>query len=114
MPHEAAIDTFASSTRGRLLRPTDQPYDEARQIWNGMIDRRPALIAQCAGAADVTQAVRFAREHALTISVKGGGHGVAGSAVADDALMIDLSTMRGVWVDPVRQTVRAQAGCLLG
>ena len=96
------------------MRPNDASYDEARTVWNGMIDRWPCLIAQCAGAADVIQAVRFAREHDLTISVRGGGHGVGDPAVADDALMIDLSPMRGVWVDPVRRTARAQAGCLWG
>ena len=113
-PDEAAQDNLAASLRGVLLRPIDAQYDEARKIWNGMIDRRPALIVRCAVAADVAEAVRFARERELTISVRGGGHGVGGLAVADDALMIDLSLMRGVWVDPDERMARAQAGCLWG
>ena len=106
---EAAQDNLAASLRGVLLRPIDAQYEEARKIWNGMIDRRPALIVQCAVAADVAEAVRFARERDLTISVRGGGHGVGGLAVADDALMIDLSLMRGVWVGEWRP--RRVAGC---
>jgi hypothetical protein len=79
-----------------------------------MIDRRPALIARCLGAADVRTCVNFAREHSVTLSVKGGGHNISGLAVCDRGLMLDMSLMRGVWVDPIAHTARAQAGCLLG
>ena len=111
---EDALSAFASRLRGELLTPEAPEYDEARSIWNAMIDRRPALIARCAGTADVVEAVRFAREHSLLNSVKCGGHNIAGQAVCEDGLMIDLSGMTGVWVDPVGRTARAQAGCTLG
>jgi FAD/FMN-containing dehydrogenase len=96
--------------RGVLLRPGDEGYDHARRTWNGAIDRRPALIARCAGADDVQHAVRFARERDLAITVRGGGHSVMGHAVADDAVMIDLSLLKGVTVDG--RTARAAAGVL--
>jgi FAD/FMN-containing dehydrogenase len=107
---EATIQGFMTGMRGSLLRPGDAGYDEARTVWNGMIDRRPALIAHCAGAADVIQAVHFARTHHLLVSVRGGGHNVTGTAVCDGGLMIDLSRMRSVRVDPGRRTVRAEGG----
>src|SRR5262249_35464286 len=88
--------------------------DEARTIWNGLIDRRPALIVQCSGAADVVDAVNFARDQGLLLSIKGGGHNVAGNAVNDGGLVIDLSQMRGVHVDPETATVRVQGGASLG
>ncbi len=97
---------------GQLLRPEDTGYDTARQVWNAMIDRRPALIARCAGAADVAAAVGFAREHGLPLAVRGGGHGVAGKAVCDDGLMIDLSPMKSIRIDPVARTARAEPGVL--
>jgi FAD/FMN-containing dehydrogenase len=100
--------------RGALLRPGEEGYDEARRVWNGAVDRRPALIARCAGADDVAVAVRFAREHELLVSVRGGGHAVAGHAVADGALMIDLSMLKAIRVDPGARTVRAAGGVLLG
>jgi FAD/FMN-containing dehydrogenase len=108
------IDTRGLRTdfRGALLRPGEEGYEEARRIWNGAIDRRPALIARCAGADDVVTAVRFAREHDLLVSVRGGGHAVAGHAVCDDGLMIDLSLMKAVAVDPSGHTARAAAGLL--
>lgn len=109
-----ALQAFAATVRGRVLAPGDEGYDEARAIWNGLIDRRPSLIVQCAGAADVVDAVNFAREHDLLLSIKGGGHNVAGNAVNDGGLVIDLSGMRGVWVDPSTQTVRVQGGATLG
>jgi FAD/FMN-containing dehydrogenase len=109
-----AIQGFAAGVRGSVLGPKDVGYDEARRIWNGLIDRRPALIVQCTGAADVVDAVNFAREHDLVLSVKGGGHNVAGNAVNDGGLVIDLSQMRGVHVDPATQTVRAQGGATWG
>jgi FAD/FMN-containing dehydrogenase len=111
---EAAVQSFATSLRGPLLRPDDDGYDEARAIWNGMIDKHPALIARCTGTADVAAAVTFAREHDLPLSVRGGGHNIAGTAVCDDGLMIDLSQMNGVHVDPQARTVRAQGGALWG
>jgi FAD/FMN-containing dehydrogenase len=95
------IDTFRTDLRGQLLTPADGDYDAARRIWNAMIDKRPALIARCEGAADVGKAVRFAVAHDLLVSVRGGGHNVAGTAVCNGGLMIDLSLMRGIRVDPV-------------
>jgi FAD/FMN-containing dehydrogenase len=109
-----AVQAFATTVRGRVLTPGDAGYDDARAIWNGLIDRSPALIVQCTGAADVVDAVNFAREHDLLVSIKGGGHNVAGNAVNDGGLMIDLSGMRGVRVDPSAQTVQVQGGATLG
>ncbi len=111
---EADVHAFADSLRGLLLRPADDGYDAARRVWNGMIDRRPALIARCTGAADVMAAVRFARERELLVSVKGGGHNITGNAVCEGGLMIDLSPMKGVRVDPVNRTASAQAGLTWG
>ena len=109
-----AIDAFRAAFRGPLLFPADPGYDDARALWNAMIDRRPGLIARATGTADVVAAVRFAREHGLLSSVKGGGHNIAGLAVCDGGLMIDCSLMKGVWVDPAARTARAQPGCTLG
>jgi FAD/FMN-containing dehydrogenase len=111
---EAAVQEFAAGLRGRLLRPGDGGYDEARKVWNGMIDRRPALIARCVGVADVMAAVRFARTHELLVSVRGGGHNISGSAVCEGGLMIDLSPMKSVRVDPIGRTARAEAGLTWG
>jgi FAD/FMN-containing dehydrogenase len=97
-----------------VLGPDDPAYDEARRIWNGLIDRHPALIVRCTGAADVVDAVNFAREQGLAVSIKAGGHNVAGNAVNDGGLVIDLSGMRGVHVDAASQTVRVQGGATLG
>jgi hypothetical protein len=110
----AALDTAELRTRfrGALLRPGEEGYDEARRVWNGAIDRRPALIARCAGADDVLEAVRFARERELLVSVKGGGHAVAGHAVCDGGLMIDLSLMKAAGVDPEARIARAAGGLL--
>ncbi len=107
------LDAFRGQFRGVLLRGGDPGYDEARQVWNAMIDRRPGLIARCTGTADVVAAVRLARTHRLLSSVRGGGHNIAGLAVCQGGLIIDLSPMRGVWVDAAARTVRAQAGCTL-
>jgi FAD/FMN-containing dehydrogenase len=96
---------------GSVLTPTDDGYDEARRVHNGLIDRRPAVIVRCHGASDVTAALRFARDSGLDISVRGGGHNVAGRCVADDAVMIDLSEMRGITVDADARTLRAEGGC---
>jgi FAD/FMN-containing dehydrogenase len=114
---EGAIDSKAVEElrvrfRGALLRPGEEGYDEARRIWNGAIDRHPGLIARCAGADDVVEAVRFARERDLLVSVRGGGHAVAGYAVCDGGLMIDLSLMKAVRVDPDARTARAAGGVL--
>jgi hypothetical protein len=114
VPGDAAIATLRTSFRGELIGPGDAEYDRARRIWNGAIDKRPGLIARCAGAADVVDAVRFAREHDVLVSIRGGGHNVGGRALCDDGLVIDLSRMRGVHVDPKRRTVRAQGGVTLG
>ena len=108
------LEMLRSAFSGTLLQPDDDGYDEARSIHNGLIDRRPALIARCQGAADVAEAIRFAREADLDICVRGGGHNVAGRAVIDDALMIDLSLMKGIRVDPVAARVHAQGGVLWG
>ena len=107
---DTAIETFRTSVRGELLRPVDAGYETARNVWNGMIDKRPALIIRCTGVADVIGAVQFARTHDLLVAVRGGGHNVAGHAVCNGGLMIDLSRMKGLRVDPVRRTAHAQAG----
>jgi len=109
---ELDIGELRGHFRGALLRPGEEGYEEARRIWNGAIDRRPALIARCAGADDVVEAVRFARERQLRLSVRGGGHAVAGHAVCDDGVMIDLSLMKAARVDPGARTVRAAGGLL--
>jgi FAD/FMN-containing dehydrogenase len=109
----AAVDELASRLEGELLRPGAGGYEEARLVWNGMIDRRPALIARCAGTADVAEAVRFAVEHGLLVAVRGGGHGVAGNAVCDGGLVVDLSAMNEVTVDAKRRTARAGGGARL-
>ena len=109
-----ALAAFRGRLRGPLLLAADPGYDEARSIWNAMIDRRPALIARCLGATDVVAGVEFAREHGLLVSIKGGGHNIAGLAVCDGGLMLDLGLMRGVWVDARARVAWAQAGCLLG
>jgi FAD/FMN-containing dehydrogenase len=104
------IDGF----RGQLITPDHADYDTARAVWNGAVDRRPWLIARCSGTADVAAAVRFARDHDLDIAIRGGGHNVAGTAVCDDGIVIDLSAMRAVWVDPVGRTALVQGGALWG
>jgi len=111
---EATLERFKTSLRGEVLRPEHEGYEEARALWNAMIDERPAVIARCTGVADVIEAVRFARENGLTVAVRGGGHNVAGLASVDDGLMIDLSHMRAVHVDPGARTVRVQGGALWG
>lgn len=114
MVAEAAVQDLKRRLRGEVVRPGDDGYDAARKVWNAMIDKRPALIARCAGAGDVVRSVQFAREHGLVVAVRGGGHNVAGNCVCDGGLMIDLSPMKGMRVDPVRRTARAQAGLKLG
>ena len=110
---ERAVSELETGFRGELLRPTDEDYDDARAIWNGMIDRRPALVARCAGVADIIASVNFAREQELLLAVRGGGHNIAGNAVCDGGLMIDLSAMRSVHVDPGAKTARVEPGATL-
>ena len=104
------IERFEAGFHGDLIRPDDADYDDARAVWNGMIDKRPALLARCRGIRDVISAVDFARENELLVAVRGGGHNVAGTAVCDDGLVIDLSEMRSVRVDPDTRTAWVQAG----
>jgi FAD/FMN-containing dehydrogenase len=106
------LEAFAGSVSGNVLLPHDDRYEEARRVHNGLIDRRPAVIVRCAGATDIAEAVKLARSNGLEISVRGGGHNVAGRAVAEGGLMIDLSPMRGIHVDPAARTARAQGGVL--
>jgi FAD/FMN-containing dehydrogenase len=103
-----------AALRGEALDRGHPAYNQARRVWNGLIDRHPAVIARCASVADVVQAVRIAREYRPVVSIRGGGHQVAGSAVCDDGLVIDLSRMKGVHVDPTVRTVRAQTGVTWG
>jgi len=111
---EAAVQDFRASVRGELLRPDDAGFDTARRVWNGMVDKTPALILRCAGVSDVMTAVDFARSNNLVVAVRGGGHNVGGSAVCDRGLVIDLSRMKGVRVDPARRTARAEGGVTWG
>ena len=111
---ESAIKDFRGSLYGETLLPGDDGYDGARRIWNAMVDKRPAMIARCSGTADVINSVNFARENNLLISVRGGGHNFPGNSVCNDGLMIDLSCMTGVRVDPAARTVRAQGGVKWG
>ena len=110
----AAVGELRDAMRGTLLVSGDGDYDHARAVWNGMIDRKPALIARCEGAADVSNAITFARERNLLVSVRGGGHSISGKAVADGGCMIDLSSMNSVHVDQAAKTARADGGCLEG
>jgi FAD/FMN-containing dehydrogenase len=105
---EALVGTFA----GELVRPTDPSYEEARRVHNGLVDRRPVLIARCRGTADVADAVRFATEGGIPLSVRGGGHNIAGRSVLDDGIVIDLSPMKGILIDPQARTARAQGGVI--
>lgn len=111
---DKTVEGFGSRLRGELILSSDAGYDAARAIWNGMIDKRPALIAQCTGPADVLTAVRFGREHSLLVAVRGGGHNVAGTALCDGGLVIDLSLMKGIRVDAAHRKARAQSGLTLG
>ena len=106
-----AITTFAQSLRGTMTQPGDAAYEEARKLYNGMIDKRPRIIARCAGVADVIAAVNFGREQGLLIAIRGGGHNGPGLGSCDDGLVIDLSSMRSVRVDPAKRTARVEPGC---
>src|SRR5512138_3621613 len=109
---EPAIADLKSRLRGDLIRPSDAAYDAARKVYNGMINRRPGLIARCADVADVQTAVKFAREQKLLVSIRGGGHNAIGLGVCDDGLVIDLSAMRYVRVDPKKKTILVGGGAL--
>jgi FAD/FMN-containing dehydrogenase len=108
------LDGLKMRLRGPLFVPGDVGHEESRTVWNAMIDRKPAVVARCRGTADVIACVQFARENDILLCIKGGGHNIAGLAAADGALMLDMSLMRGVWVDIQRKVAHAQAGCLLG
>ena len=114
MLDEESIRAFEAGLAREIIRPDDAAYDEARQVWNAMIDKYPALIARCADAEDVIAAVNFAREHDLRLAVRGGGHNVSGSAVCDDGLVVDMSLMREVTVDPEARVAHVEAGAKLG
>ncbi len=107
---EARFDSLKASLRGNVLRPGDDSYDQARKVWNGNIDRRPALIARCTGVADVISAVNFARDNSLLVAVRGGGHNAAGHATCDGGIVIDLTPMKGIRVDPTTRTAHVQGG----
>ncbi|HZD69360.1 MAG TPA: FAD-binding oxidoreductase [Actinomycetes bacterium] len=111
---EAMVAALRRALRGEVIDRGHPAYDQARRVWNGLIDRHPAVIARCAGPADVVEAVRVVREYRPVVSIRGGGHQVAGSAVCDDGLVIDLSGMKGVQVDPTARTARVQAGVTWG
>jgi len=109
-----AVEQLATATRGTLVGPDDALYDEARAVYNGMIDKRPALVVRCADVADVIGAVRFARDNDVAVAVRGGGHNGGGLGTVDGGLVIDLGALRGVRVDPVARTVQAEGGATLG
>ncbi len=111
---ENTVSYLKHSIRGDLFTPEDPSYEQARKVWNGLIDRRPGLIFRCVGVADVVTAVNFARDHDLRVSVRGGGHNVAGNAISEGGLVIDLSRMRSVRVDPEKRSVRVEGGATLG
>ncbi len=108
------LDGLKMRLKGPVLVPGDAGYEESRSVWNAMIDKKPAVVVRCLGTADVIACVQVARANDLLLCIKGGGHNIAGLATADGALMLDMSLMRGVWVDPHRRIAHAQAGCLLG
>src|SRR5712692_934759 len=108
------VDELRGRVRGALCLAGEAGYEQARTIWNAMIDRHPAVVVRAAGAADVIQAVRFARDHGLLLAVRGGGHNIAGNAVCEGGLMIDLSPMKSVRIEPVGRTARVEPGVTLG
>jgi FAD/FMN-containing dehydrogenase len=111
---DEAIAKFAESFRGAVITRNHPDYEEARRLYNGMIDKRPLVIARCADVADVIAAVNFGRDNEIRIAIRGGGHNGPGLGSVDDGLVIDLSTMKGVRVDPIKRTVRVDAGCTTG
>ena len=114
MLDRATIHAFTTRLRGTVLQPDDAGYEAARKVYNARIDRRPRLIVRCANVADVIAAVRFAGQHRLLVAVRGGGHSGAGFGTCDDGLVIDLSCMRGLRVDPIARTVQVEGGCTWG
>src|SRR5215472_5602827 len=110
----SAVEALASGLRGHVLNPTAEEYDKARAIWNAMIDRRPGLIVRCRGVADVMEAVRFARDHNALVAVRGAGHNIAGSALCEGGLVIDLSATTSVRVDPASRRAWVEPGATLG
>lgn len=112
--NDEAVVKFGRSLRGALIGRSHPEYEEARKLYNAMIDKRPSLIARCADAADVIAAANFGRDNKLPIAIRGGGHNGPGLASVDDGLVIDLSTIKGVRVDPLTRTVRVGAGCVTG
>lgn len=111
---QATLDELRSHLQGQLIRPGDSTYDATQKVWNGAIDRFPSLIVRCADAADVVHAVQFARSNGLRVAIRGGGHNVAGRAICDDGMVIDLSQMKRIEIDPVARVARAQPGLTLG
>src|SRR6516165_8545531 len=114
MPAQATLEAFKARLRGELLQANDAGYETARQVYNGIIDRHPRLIVRCANVADVIAAVHFGRDNDMLTAVRGGGHNAGGLGVCDDGLVIDLSRMKGMRVDPVARTVRVEGGCTWG
>src|ERR1043165_3286502 len=112
--HATRIDGLKADFKGEILLPGDGGYDSARQIWNAMVDKRPAVIARCATTSDVVRGVNFARENALALAVRGGGHNIAGNALCDHGLVVDLSMMKAAHVDPARSRVTVEGGATLG
>lgn len=110
MLDEAIVEVFKGILRGELVQPGDEGYDEARKVYNAMIDKHPRMIARCVDTADVVSCVNFARENEVLLAVRGGGHNGGGLGICDDGLVIDLSGMRGVRVDPEDSTVRVEGG----
>jgi hypothetical protein len=108
------LDNLKLHLRGQVIIAGGTDYDECRTVWNAMIDKKPSIVVRCLGTADVIECIRFAQEHGLLLSIKGGGHNIAGLAAIDDGMMLDMSLMRGVWVDSQGKVAHAQAGCLLG
>ena len=107
------IESLKKRLQGQVLSPGENGYEGSRTVWNGMIDRKPAIIVRCLGTADVIACMQFVREHKLLVCIKGGGHNIAGLASADGAIMLDMSLMRGIMVDPVKKIAYTQVGCLL-
>jgi FAD/FMN-containing dehydrogenase len=108
------LDNLKMRLRGQVIVEGGTGYDECRTVWNALIDKKPSIVVRCLGSADVIECVRFAKEHGLLLSIKGGGHNIAGLATTDGGMMLDMSLMRGIWVDSKEKIAYAQAGCLLG
>jgi FAD/FMN-containing dehydrogenase len=111
---ESVLGEFRRALRGEILTSESEGYEKARQVYNGMTDRHPAMIVRCVGVSDVLAAVRFVRDNDCLPSVRSGGHSIAGLCISDGGIVIDLSLMKGIWVDPARRTARAEAGVTWG